>query len=414
MYRLLIVDDEAVIVKGLSKIFEEESKYEFEIYRAYCVQQALDLMQKVKVDILLSDIHMPGQNGFELAEEVRRKWTKCKIIFLTGYDEFEYIYKATNALKAGYILKSEDDSEILEKVEQVVKEIEKAKEEQLVKLQRILENNQCTSFIKAKCIESILLESLNKRDKAQLNEVLNIDLEKEILIYMGKLVHKNLTIDQVAEIIYGIKKVYYEGLKEEFFVEIFEYQSNYIVCLLQPKQPMDVSLKLLEISEEYQEIVMKLHHQPTSIIFTKKPIRVEEINEEFNKLYEILSKETETEVPKILQAIEIYTENEDEIILKLEKYIEENIGEELTLTKLASVIHLNPSYLSRYYRKIVGRNLSDFIKEVKIKRSKTLLLESNKKIGEIAIELGFESSSYFCKVFKKSIGVSPVEFRRGE
>ncbi|MGL5378581.1 response regulator transcription factor [Clostridium sp.] len=414
MYRLLIVDDEVVIVKGLSKIFEEESKYEFEIYKAYSTQEALGIMKSVKIDILLSDIHMPGQDGFELAQEVKKRWKKCKIIFLTGYNEFEYIYKATNDLKAGYILKSEDDDEILGKIEEVVKDIERSKQEQLLRLQEVVENKVYESFIKAKCLESILLQNLNEKDKIQLKEVLDIDLDKELIIYIGRVLCNDSTIDQIAEIVYKVKKVYYEELREEFYTEVFEYQRDYIVCLLQPKEVIDIPLKLIQISEEYQEIIMELCHQPISVIFSKIPVRVEQINEEFSKLYRVLLKETEIGVPKILEMEEEVTENEDELILKLERYIERHIGEELTLTKLASVIHLNPSYLSRYYRKMTGGNLSDFIKVVKIEKSKILLIESNKKIGEIAMELGFESASYFCKVFKKCIGVSPVDFRRGK
>lgn len=59
MYRLLIVDDEPVIVNGLIQLFQENTEFELDVCKAYSAAQALSIAKKMKLDILVSDIRMP-------------------------------------------------------------------------------------------------------------------------------------------------------------------------------------------------------------------------------------------------------------------------------------------------------------------------------------------------------------------
>lgn len=126
MIRLLIVDDEPVIVNSMYQLFREAVHLDIEIYRAYTVYDALDFLQRHRIDLVLSDIRMPGLSGIELQKVIIDKWPKCKIIFLTGYDDFEYAKQAIrNGGVLDYLLKHEDDDMILQSVEKAVAAIEK-------------------------------------------------------------------------------------------------------------------------------------------------------------------------------------------------------------------------------------------------------------------------------------------------
>lgn len=126
MIRLLIVDDEPIIVNSMYQLFREAIHLDIEIYRAYTVYEALDILQQHRIDLVLSDIRMPGLSGIELQKTIIDKWPKCQIIFLTGYDEFEYAKQAIrNGGVADYLLKHEDDDIILQSVEKAVASIEK-------------------------------------------------------------------------------------------------------------------------------------------------------------------------------------------------------------------------------------------------------------------------------------------------
>lgn len=126
MIRLLIVDDEPVIVNSMYQLFREAVHLDMELYRAYTVYDALDFLQQYRIDLVLSDIRMPGLTGIELQQIILDKWPMCKIIFLTGYDDFEYAKQAIrNGGVMDYLLKHEDDDIILKSVEKAVSAIEK-------------------------------------------------------------------------------------------------------------------------------------------------------------------------------------------------------------------------------------------------------------------------------------------------
>ncbi len=81
MHRLLIVDDEPYTVDGLYEMLEEADLPELELYRAYSAIEAIEWLNRIKIDIVLSDIRMPGMDGLRLLKEIRARWPRCKVIF---------------------------------------------------------------------------------------------------------------------------------------------------------------------------------------------------------------------------------------------------------------------------------------------------------------------------------------------
>ncbi len=103
----------------------------------------------------------------------------------------------------------------------------------------------------------------------------------------------------------------------------------------------------------------------------------------------------------------------EHIISNVQKYIDSHIEERLSLNDVAAVFGLSPNYLSALFKKTCNVGFSEYITHGKISRAKTMLLEQDMKIYEIAEQLGFESAFYFSKVFKKVEGISPREFVQG-
>lgn len=123
MYRMLIVDDEEIITDGLADIFGKLN-LGLDIYKAYSGQEALELLNRTRVDIVLSDICMPGMDGLELMETIRLNWPQCKIVFLTGHNDFNYVYQAIQASDVQYVLKNEGYPKLIAAVERALKELE--------------------------------------------------------------------------------------------------------------------------------------------------------------------------------------------------------------------------------------------------------------------------------------------------
>lgn len=97
---------------------------------------------------------------------------------------------------------------------------------------------------------------------------------------------------------------------------------------------------------------------------------------------------------------------------ELAKYIRSNFSYNLSLEFLAQHIHLSREYLSRYFKKHMGKTISEYLLEVRTDKAKQMLLGSTHTINDIAEYCGYASASNFRKAFKKATGVSPGEYRR--
>ncbi len=93
-------------------------------------------------------------------------------------------------------------------------------------------------------------------------------------------------------------------------------------------------------------------------------------------------------------------------------YVSIHYNLDIQLEQLAKICFLNPEYLSKLFKKETGSSLVDYINFIRMERAKDSLIMTNDEIVNIALQAGFNSSSYFCRVFKRSTGLSPTGFRR--
>lgn len=91
--------------------------------------------------------------------------------------------------------------------------------------------------------------------------------------------------------------------------------------------------------------------------------------------------------------------------------IQESYAETMTLNRIAEHIHLSRSECCRYFRKTTGQTLFAYLTQYRIDRSIGLLLQTDMRISQIALEVGFSSQSYYTKCFKKAKNMTPGEFR---
>lgn len=101
------------------------------------------------------------------------------------------------------------------------------------------------------------------------------------------------------------------------------------------------------------------------------------------------------------------------IVEKALSFILENYSMKLSLKTIASNIHVNPSHLSRMFKKETGEVITAYINKTRIDKAKELLAFTDMLTYEIAEAVGFKDSAYFSLVFKKVTGVSPKDFKDG-
>ena len=101
------------------------------------------------------------------------------------------------------------------------------------------------------------------------------------------------------------------------------------------------------------------------------------------------------------------------IVRRAKKYIHEHLGDSFTLQDAAEFLKVSPEHLSRTFKKETGTSPIEYIKNEKISAACELLKSSPLSCKEILAKLGYENSSYFARIFRKSVGKSPNEYRSG-
>lgn len=212
MYRLLIVDDESHVVDWLYELFRETEPIEFDVYRAYSASAALLLMEKAKIDIVVTDINMPKMNGLQLVEKIKAEWPECRVIFLTGYNEFEYAHKAIQNDAVGYVLKTDADEELVKAVEKAVRQIEDSRKLAEVALKAKQQIKTALSLIQRDFLNRILDISENKVEELQkqMNELeIPLNAGYPVLFLLGRIDNKSKIHSYMerSELLYGVDSV---------------------------------------------------------------------------------------------------------------------------------------------------------------------------------------------------------------
>lgn len=92
-------------------------------------------------------------------------------------------------------------------------------------------------------------------------------------------------------------------------------------------------------------------------------------------------------------------------------YIEKNFRNNIMLQDVADELNFSNAYLSKRFKKDLGTNFNKYLTQRRIDEAKNLLTHSRASINDIAFDIGYNEPNYFCKVFKKSEGVTPSEYR---
>lgn len=109
---------------------------------------------------------------------------------------------------------------------------------------------------------------------------------------------------------------------------------------------------------------------------------------------------------------DVASNSEKQNYLKAKAYIEKHYAENLTLSILADEIHMNPYYFSAFFKKNAGINFKDYVCKVRLAHAVPLLVSSDKKTYEIAVEVGFTDARTFTEAFQRHYKETPSAYRK--
>ena len=103
---------------------------------------------------------------------------------------------------------------------------------------------------------------------------------------------------------------------------------------------------------------------------------------------------------------------EERTINGITRYMQEHLSEEISLSVLAEEFHLSAQYISQLFKNEIGVNFLAYLTNIRMEKAKKLLLSTSLSIAEVSEQSGYGDYRVFTKVFKKSEGITPSQYRR--
>lgn len=371
--RLLVAEDEKYLREKVTQNVDWES-HDFIVYEAADGKEALSIIEREPIDILVTDIRMPRLDGIELTRRAKELRDSIRVIVISGYAEFELAQASIRLGVDDYILKPFRSQRLLEVV---------SASRQKLKMDRLgpgvqgLQNDITQRFL-----------------GNQENEVFRWLSSPEFFIKQFRAsscwkLKQILTTGTVNELNKHIKMLN-DQLEEDFNDKgkLFILINTLVVDSLEAIKEMGFDL-------EHGAMLMKKHlpkRDNASLEDLKAWVR--------NFL---------TDIDYLIKSRQ--TEGIERLVREIQMYIDCNYRRGVSLTELAEHVNVSSSYLSKLFLEHVGEHFSDYVNNLKSQKAKELLKTTDQKIYEIADYLGFNDAYYFSAWFKRTVGCSPTEYR---
>lgn len=164
LYNILIVDDHQMFIDGIQSLLIGQEKYKIS-HEANDGQTALDLLETTEVDILISDLSMPGMSGAELVRTVKQKYPCIKVLVLSMHNNRETVGEILMSEAEGYILKNTGKKELLNALDRITegstfysKEVMSIMLDKVQKQKKIEEETQCLTERELEILQLIVQE----------------------------------------------------------------------------------------------------------------------------------------------------------------------------------------------------------------------------------------------------------------
>lgn len=461
MYKIILADDEPWVAYRLLHLANWE-QYGFEVIETVtdgpaAYQACIDK----KPDVLLTDIRMPGMDGLELVEALRRDIAGIEVVLISGYAEFSYAQKAIKLGAFDYLVKQVSREQIEDLLVRLARKLSD-KPRHLDVYFSLLDSGDNMSVGQWLALRQPEQNHTRFRfctfaiEQGQYPELLYEHLTpeySEIIIRTGKN-KASVLLSGINSDMDGWKKPggycgYSEvGGAEVLFGSLYRHSDMAFrtACFLNSEAPIEYVKRYDEVymtrllndmekalsSKDYHQcgkLLSAAHRTMDNMMLNQIEVILSRIYNAFclNQLLPPIENEIREEryfstaYGSLSEVFELFgesmtqTEQSGEFPLALiVKYIDENFAQEIHVSDLAKRFHFSSGYFSTMFSKGMDQPFTKYITDKRLAHAKKLLRETGLNIQEVADRSGYGDYFQFTKAFKRLTGTTPGQYRKSE
>lgn len=394
--KVLIADDEPIIREGIRTAVDWAALQMEVVAEAEDGEEALELAIKHEADIILVDLNMPIMDGITLMKHVRDQLPLCRLVIITGHDEFQYAQEAIRLNVDEYLLKPANPEQlrrVLERVGQDLKQHQREREHLMLASRQIKRNYPLLR--ERFCLEWIE-GSMSEAEVAEQLEFLQLPQQCPdwigVLRWSDPALERMLTKESDRQLyMFAIENIISEWLESTRHV-MFRESGGLIAVIVWGAMDERLFAQITGSIVNYLKLSVTSSCKPLSGGYTDVPTKYREAKHDVYR---------DARLSPIVRRAKLYV---------TERYRERG----LTLELVATALQVNPVYLSRTLKQELGISFSQLLTDIRMKKAVEMLASTDLTVHEISEQVGYETQHYFSTVFKRTIGVSPNQYRRGE
>ncbi|MCS7464134.1 response regulator [Paenibacillus doosanensis] len=455
--KICVIDDEIAVRSGVIVKLNRLNK-PIEVFDAGFGEAALENVRRIRPDIVITDIMMPGLTGLELLQQLKEELPAVRVFLLTGYSEFEYARRAIQLGAMGYLLKPANRKELL-------KLVSDAEREESGRLAADLRRYAAQLREREMHLEPAELlmpfswydETVPKRIRLAADPAgMALEAEREAVIFSFKYkLHVDGAVVRADWKEHGcfargdefipafIREAERWEAKQFFAPDGASRQRGGEARLKQSsamRQSIVQAVKEMDVSELEQRVDAFLRHaEQLELKQLRKECAylmamldeamtaghnitiVEEDKLDYwfswvvrHPSWRELKRSVERFVVGGVKALAELDSNQQptDLVDKAMQLVHRHKGADINLESVAAALSVHSVTLSRIFKQHTGENFVRYVVRHKMKQAERQLVESDKKVGEIAEEAGYADYRYFSQLFKQAYGLSPSEYRK--
>jgi two-component system response regulator YesN len=382
---ILIVDDEKVIREGIKRTLENHFK-DHAVFLASNPEEAVMRLRSDRIDVVLTDILMPGMSGLELMKLTADSYSHMKWVVISAHSEFAYAQEAVRLGAKNYLLKPIGKEILIEMIEKLGEEIMREKEltldAELLKVNR----NYLREAVFQRWASGLDIGRIDVNPFMESHphfHLIMVKMDSEKVVHLEHFIIENVLSELIGR--YG-----------KGFVTIHDNKSLLGLITLEEGH------SLASLIEELRSHLIKYLRVPFQIMHTEQIEDVNAIPTEVQRMRQASS----------TQVYEHYASGGDQAIEVAQQYIRTHYHADLSLEKVASIVYLNPVYFSQLFKQKTGLGFKEYVIGLRMEQAKQLLLNRKLKLADVAERIGYQDIRHFSQLFRKKYGETPSEFRQ--